>query len=74
MSAGPSYGYVAYIDEAGDDGLRAVKPISNPGSSEWLVLSAVVLVIAAHVLVLFGIIQLSAPSLTMRAGRSVLGL
>ena len=36
------YGYVAYIDEAGDDGLRAVKPLSRPGSSEWLILSAVV--------------------------------
>lgn len=38
-----SYGYVAYIDEAGDDGLRAVKPLSSPGSSEWLILSAVVI-------------------------------
>lgn len=38
----PDYGYVAYIDEAGDDGLRAVKPISVPGASEWLILSAVV--------------------------------
>ncbi|MEQ8179346.1 MAG: DUF3800 domain-containing protein [Amphiplicatus sp.] len=36
------YEYVAYIDESGDDGLSAVKPISNPGSSEWLILSAVV--------------------------------
>ena len=39
----PEYHYVAYIDEAGDDGLRAVKPISSPGSSEWLILSAVVI-------------------------------
>ncbi|WP_372914764.1 DUF3800 domain-containing protein, partial [Sandarakinorhabdus sp.] len=40
----PSYGYVAYIDEAGDDGLRAVKPLVMPnGSSEWLILSAVVI-------------------------------
>lgn len=39
----PEYGYVAYIDEAGDDGLRAVKPLSMPGSAEWLVLSAVVI-------------------------------
>lgn len=37
------YGYVAYIDESGDDGLRAVKPLSSPGSSEWLILSAVVI-------------------------------
>lgn len=42
-SASPDYGYVAYIDESGDDGLRAVKPLSVPGSSEWLVLSAVVI-------------------------------
>lgn len=39
----PDYGYVAYIDESGDDGLRAVKPLSARGSSEWLVLSAVVI-------------------------------
>ena len=39
----PDYHYVAYIDEAGDDGLRAVKPITVPGSSEWLILSAVVI-------------------------------
>jgi hypothetical protein len=39
----PGYGYVAYIDESGDDGLRAVKPRSVPGSSEWLVLAAVVM-------------------------------
>lgn len=38
----PNYDYVAYIDEAGDDGLKAVKPLRNPGSSEWLILSAVV--------------------------------
>lgn len=37
------YEYVAYIDEAGDDGLRAVKPNSLPGSSEWLILSAVLI-------------------------------
>lgn len=38
----PEYHYVAYIDESGDDGLKAVKPMSNPGASEWLILSAVV--------------------------------
>ncbi|MDE2283803.1 MAG: hypothetical protein KGK33_04225 [Hyphomicrobiales bacterium] len=37
------YGYVAYIDEAGDPGLRRVKPKDNPGSSEWLNLAAVVI-------------------------------
>jgi len=40
----PDYHYVAYIDEAGDDGLKAVKPLVMPnGSSEWLILSAVVI-------------------------------
>ncbi len=39
----PEYHYVAYIDEAGDDGLKAVKPLSSPGASEWLILSAVVI-------------------------------
>lgn len=34
---------MAYIDEAGDDGLRAVKPVTIPGASEWLILSAVVI-------------------------------
>lgn len=37
----PPHRYVLYVDEAGDPGLRAVKPISNPGASEWLVLSGV---------------------------------
>ncbi|MDX2264337.1 MAG: DUF3800 domain-containing protein [Hyphomicrobiales bacterium] len=39
----PRYGYVVYIDEAGDDGLNTVKPIDPHGSSEWLVLGAVVI-------------------------------
>ncbi|MBK1695729.1 DUF3800 domain-containing protein [Rhodovibrio salinarum] len=38
----PEYGFVAYIDESGDDGLAKVKPIDENGSSEWLVLAAVV--------------------------------
>ncbi|WP_193668099.1 DUF3800 domain-containing protein [Paracoccus kondratievae] len=33
------YDYVLFIDEAGDDGLKRVKPIDKDGSSEWLVLS-----------------------------------
>ncbi len=37
-----TFGYVAYIDEAGDDGLKRVQPMDPTGSSEWLVLSAVV--------------------------------
>ena len=39
---GREYSYIAYIDEAGDDGIRRIKPIDDPGSSEWLILSAVV--------------------------------
>lgn len=35
----PPVGYIAYIDEAGDDGLQRVRP-SDPGAaSEWLVIS-----------------------------------
>ncbi|HMO68410.1 MAG TPA: hypothetical protein PKE25_07050, partial [Novosphingobium sp.] len=37
------YGYVAYIDEAGDPGLKKVRPIDPNGASEWLMLSAVVM-------------------------------
>ena len=37
------YGYVVYIDEAGETGLSKVRPIDENGSSEWFVLSAVVL-------------------------------
>lgn len=36
-------GYIAYIDEAGDPGLKTVRPIDANGSSEWLVLAAVVI-------------------------------
>jgi len=38
-----SFGYIAYIDEAGDPGLKKVRPIDQNGASEWLVLSAVVI-------------------------------
>ena len=37
-----TYGFVAYIDESGDDGLKRVRPKDPTGSSEWFVLSAVV--------------------------------
>jgi hypothetical protein len=37
------YGYIAYIDEAGDPGLKKVRPLDPDGSSEWLMLSAVVM-------------------------------
>ncbi|MBY0306715.1 MAG: DUF3800 domain-containing protein [Sphingomonas sp.] len=36
----PEYSYVAYIDEAGDPGLRRVRPRSNTGASEWFIVSA----------------------------------
>jgi hypothetical protein len=35
-------GYVAYIDESGDDGTKTVTPIDPSGASEWFVLGAVV--------------------------------
>jgi len=38
-----TYKYIAYIDESGDPGLKRVKPLDNPGSSEWLMVSAVVI-------------------------------
>lgn len=37
------YRYIAYIDEAGDYGLKTVKPIDDKGSSEWFVVSGVVI-------------------------------
>jgi hypothetical protein len=40
MGNPPRYDYIA--TPTGDDGLKAVKSYSFPGSSEWLVLSAVV--------------------------------
>jgi hypothetical protein len=36
------YEYVAYIDESGDPGLATVRPIDPGGSSEWLMVAAVV--------------------------------
>ncbi|MGX9966497.1 DUF3800 domain-containing protein [Roseomonas sp. F4] len=38
----PTAGYVAYIDEAGDDGIKRVRPIDPGGASEWFVLGAYV--------------------------------
>ncbi|WP_312532019.1 DUF3800 domain-containing protein [Paracoccus sp. (in: a-proteobacteria)] len=35
----PDYDYVLFIDEAGDDGLKKVKPIDPDGSSEWLIVA-----------------------------------
>src|ERR1700678_4038092 len=36
-------GYIAYIDEAGDDGIKKIRTETENGSSEWLVISAVVI-------------------------------
>ena len=38
-----NYQYVAYIDEAGDPGIDRVKPIDPKGSSEWLIMSGVLI-------------------------------
>jgi Protein of unknown function (DUF3800) len=35
--------YIAFIDEAGDTGLKAVRPIDPAGATEWLCLSAVLI-------------------------------
>ena len=39
----PPIGYIAYIDEAGDDGIKKIKTQTASGASEWLVLSAVLI-------------------------------
>jgi len=39
----PDYDYVAYVDEAGDPGLKGLRPDNPTGSSEWFVLSAIVI-------------------------------
>jgi len=39
----PEYKYIAYIDESGHPGLKRVKPLDKPGSSEWLIVSGVVM-------------------------------
>lgn len=43
MTKKERYGYIAYIDEAGDPGVKTVKPIDKNGASEWLVLAASVI-------------------------------
>jgi Protein of unknown function (DUF3800) len=37
------YEYILYIDEAGDDGLKRVRPIDEVGATEWLVLGGVLI-------------------------------
>ena len=39
----PPVGYIAYIDEAGDCGLKRIRTPAATGASEWLVMSAVVI-------------------------------
>ena len=39
----PDCDYVAYVDEAGDPGLKRLRPKHPKGSSEWFVLSGVVI-------------------------------
>ncbi len=39
----PRIGYVAYIDEAGDDGIKKLRTQTEKGATEWLVISAVVI-------------------------------
>lgn len=36
-----SYDYILYVDEAGDPGLRTVRPLDENGASEWMVLAGV---------------------------------
>lgn len=38
----PDARFIAYIDESGDPGLSRVRPLDAQGSSEWLVLGAIV--------------------------------
>ncbi|MFO0994825.1 MAG: DUF3800 domain-containing protein [Hyphomicrobiales bacterium] len=38
----PDVGYIAYIDESGDPGIKKVFPIAPDGASEWFTLGAIV--------------------------------
>ena len=44
----PPIGYIAYIDEAGDDGIKKIRTEAESGASEWLVISAVVIHAGSH--------------------------
>lgn len=37
------YEYILYIDEAGDDGLKRIRPIDPDGASEWLCIGGVLI-------------------------------
>ena len=39
----PPVGYIAYVDEAGDDGLQRVRPADAGAASEWLVMSCLLI-------------------------------
>ncbi len=39
----PPYYYIAYLDEAGDPGIERVRPLDEPGGSEWLVIGGVLI-------------------------------
>lgn len=39
----PNRGYILYVDESGDPGLRKVRPIDQDGASEWLVIGGVLI-------------------------------
>jgi hypothetical protein len=41
-SAAPAPYYIAFVDEAGDPGLKTVRPVDDGGGSEWLCLGAIV--------------------------------
>lgn len=43
MDHSDSYSYVLFVDEAGDDGLRRVRPIDANGASEWLCIGALLI-------------------------------
>ncbi len=38
----PPVGYIAYLDEAGDTGLKNIRRVGKPGASEWFAMSAIV--------------------------------
>ncbi len=46
LDSPPPYSHVANIDEAGDPGIERVRPLDNPGASEWLVLGVTLIEVA----------------------------
>lgn len=66
------YSYVAYIDEAGDYGIRKVKPADINGSSEWFIMSAVVIDAAKERQVVDWIDQITEDARTIQRQMKVL--